>query len=64
MEAFYSARAYAPLWIDDGAESRRAKAAASYLAGVDADGLDPADYTGSVVSPTTIRRRWRRPNSS
>jgi L,D-transpeptidase YcbB len=44
VEAFYSARAYAPLWIEDGAESRRAKAAASYLAGVDADGLDPADY--------------------
>src|SRR5271163_157710 len=44
VEAFYSARAYAPLWIEDGVESRRAKAAASYLAGVDADGLDPADY--------------------
>ena len=44
VEAFYSARAYAPLWIEDGVESQRAKAAASYLAGVDADGLDPADY--------------------
>jgi murein L,D-transpeptidase YcbB/YkuD len=44
VEAFYSARAYAPLWIEDGVEGRRAKAAASYLAGVDADGLDPADY--------------------
>src|SRR5271163_5179893 len=44
VEAFYSARAYAPLWIEYGVESRRAKAAASYLAGVDADGLDPADY--------------------
>jgi L,D-transpeptidase YcbB len=44
VEAFYAARAYAPLWVEDGVESRRAKAAASYLAGVDADGLDPADY--------------------
>src|SRR5262249_5266001 len=33
-----------PLWVEDGVESRRAKSAASYLAGVDADGLDPADY--------------------
>ncbi len=44
VEAFYAARAYAPLWVEDGVQSRRAKAAASYLAGVDADGLDPADY--------------------
>jgi murein L,D-transpeptidase YcbB/YkuD len=44
VEAFYSAHAYAPLWVQDGVESRRAKAAASYLAGVDADGLDPTDY--------------------
>jgi L,D-transpeptidase YcbB len=44
VEAFYSARAYAPVWIEDGAENRRAKAAAAYLSGVDADGLDPIDY--------------------
>ena len=44
VEAFYSARAFAPVWIEDGVENRRAKAAASYLAGVDADGLDPIDY--------------------
>jgi murein L,D-transpeptidase YcbB/YkuD len=44
VEAFYAARAYAPLWVEDGVESRRAKAAAAYLAGSDADGLDPADY--------------------
>jgi L,D-transpeptidase YcbB len=44
VEAFYAARAYAPLWVEDGVQSRRAKAAASYLAGVDADGLDPSDY--------------------
>ncbi len=44
VEAFYAARNYAPIWIEDGAESARAKATASYLAGVSADGLDPSDY--------------------
>src|SRR5882724_10370927 len=44
VEAFYTSREFAPLWITDGAMSDRAKAAAAYLAGVDADGLDPADY--------------------
>ncbi|MBV9970820.1 MAG: L,D-transpeptidase family protein [Xanthobacteraceae bacterium] len=44
VEAFYQARSYAPVWIDDGTENKRAKAAAAYLGGVDADGLDPVDY--------------------
>ena len=44
VEAFYSGRDFAPLWIADGAMSDRAKAAAAYLAGVDADGLDPSEY--------------------
>jgi murein L,D-transpeptidase YcbB/YkuD len=44
VEAFYSARDYAPLWVENGAESARGKAAAAYLSGVDADGLDPGDY--------------------
>ncbi len=44
VEAFYSSRDFAPLWIADGAMSERGKAAAAYLAGVDADGLDPAEY--------------------
>ena len=44
VEAFYATRNYAPLWVDNGARSARAKAAAAYLAKVDADGLDPADY--------------------
>jgi L,D-transpeptidase YcbB len=44
VEAFYEARNYSPIWIDDGAEGARAKAAASYLAGVSADGLEPSDY--------------------
>jgi len=44
IESFYSSRDFAPLWIADGAMSDRAKTAAAYLAGVEADGLDPADY--------------------
>jgi len=44
VEAFYTARNFAPLWVENGAEADRAKAAATYLAGVAADGLDPAEY--------------------
>jgi L,D-transpeptidase YcbB len=44
VEAFYSARSYAPLWVEEGVENARAKAATVYLAGVDADGLDASDY--------------------
>jgi murein L,D-transpeptidase YcbB/YkuD len=44
VESFYASRDYAPLWVSDGAMSPRAKAAAAYLAKVDADGLDPSDY--------------------
>jgi murein L,D-transpeptidase YcbB/YkuD len=44
VEAFYASRDYTPLWIADGAMTERAKAAAAYLAGVDADGLDPSEY--------------------
>ena len=44
VEAFYASRDFAPLWIADGAITDRAKAAAAYLARVDADGLDPSEY--------------------
>jgi L,D-transpeptidase YcbB len=44
IEAFYSSRNYAPLWITDGKANARATAAIGYLRHVDADGLDPADY--------------------
>ena len=44
VEAYYQAHSYAPVWIDDGRQNKRAKAAIAYLGGVDADGLDPADY--------------------
>jgi L,D-transpeptidase YcbB len=44
LQAFYSGRSYAPIWITDGHANDRAIAAISYLAHVDADGLNPADY--------------------
>ena len=44
VETFYATRDFAPIWIADGAMSDRGKAAAAYLAGVDADGLDPSEY--------------------
>ena len=44
VEQFYASRDFAPLWIADGAISERGKAAAAYLAGVDADGLEPSEY--------------------
>jgi L,D-transpeptidase YcbB len=44
IDAFYSGRSYAPLWITGGKPNARGKAVAAYLAQVDADGLDPADY--------------------
>jgi L,D-transpeptidase YcbB len=45
VEAFYAARNYAPIWVENGAANARGKAAATYLAGVSADGLDPNDYS-------------------
>jgi len=44
VEAFYSGRSYAPLWIIDGHVNDRAISAVAYLGHVDADGLDAADY--------------------
>ena len=44
VETFYRNRGFAPLWTTDGAPSDRAKALTTFLRGVGADGLDPADY--------------------
>jgi murein L,D-transpeptidase YcbB/YkuD len=58
IDAFYSARNYAPLWITDGQVNARAKAAIAYLGHVDGDGLDPADYPvpslTSVTDPAAL----------
>jgi len=54
IEAFYSARNYAPLWVTNNAGNERAKAAIAYLAQADAVGLDPTDYrTPDFKSATT-----------
>ena len=61
LQPFYSARDYAPLWITDGKVNERAQAAMAYLAGVDADGLDPADYPvpnfASLADPAALDGR-------
>ena len=44
IDAFYSGRNYAPLWLTDGKANARAEAAIAYLGQVSADGLDPSDY--------------------
>ena len=44
VDAFYAARGYAPLFVDNGNAGERAKAIAMFLANVDVDGLEPADY--------------------
>jgi murein L,D-transpeptidase YcbB/YkuD len=44
IDAFYSGRNYAPLWITDGKANARASAAIAYLGHVVADGLYPSDY--------------------
>jgi L,D-transpeptidase YcbB len=44
IEAFYAAREFAPLWIENGAVNARATAAIARLKQADADGLDPSDY--------------------
>ena len=43
-EQFYRERGFVPLWVEKGAETARATAAIAYLRGIEADGLDPADY--------------------
>jgi murein L,D-transpeptidase YcbB/YkuD len=53
VEAFYSSRDYAPLWIADGSPSERAKQAIAHLNTADADAMDPADYPTPVIKAGT-----------
>ena len=50
LDAFYSKRNYAPVWITEGKINDRALAAIDFLGRVDADGLNPADYVVPDVS--------------
>jgi murein L,D-transpeptidase YcbB/YkuD len=58
IDAFYSGRNYAPLWITEGKANARAKAAIAYLGKVAADGLDPTDYPvpnfASLTDPVAL----------
>jgi L,D-transpeptidase YcbB len=58
IDAFYSRRNYAPLWITDGKANARAQAAIAYLGQVSADGLDPSDYPvpdfASLTDPVAL----------
>jgi murein L,D-transpeptidase YcbB/YkuD len=58
IDAFYSGRNYAPLWLTDGKTNARAQAAIAYLGGVAADGLDPTDYPvpnfASLTDPAAL----------
>src|SRR6516164_904709 len=58
IDAFYSGRNYAPLWVTDGKPNARAKAAIAYLGRVWTDGLDPADYPvpnfASLTGPVAL----------
>jgi murein L,D-transpeptidase YcbB/YkuD len=58
VDAFYSGRDYAPLWLTDGRPNARAQAAIAYLGHVDADGLEPADYPvpdfAAVTDPAAL----------
>jgi murein L,D-transpeptidase YcbB/YkuD len=49
IEAFYSGRSYAPLWIANGTANANAKAAIKRLNSADEDGLDPADYPTPAI---------------
>src|SRR5215211_6374035 len=57
VETFYVKRGFAPLWVENGDASARARAAIGYLASVDAEGLDPADY------PTPVFRSGAEPTA-
>ncbi len=68
IDAFYSGRDYAPLWLSDGKPNAKAKAAIAYLGQVDADGLDPADYQvpdlASLTDPAALAEAEMRLTTS
>jgi murein L,D-transpeptidase YcbB/YkuD len=54
VDAFYKARGYVPVWIENGAPTARMKAAIARLHAADADGLDSKDYpTPDLKNATT-----------
>jgi murein L,D-transpeptidase YcbB/YkuD len=53
IEAFYKARDYAPLWLDNGKVTDRAKAAMATLKDADSAGLDARDYPAPDFAAAT-----------
>ena len=52
---FYKARNFAPIWIASGKSAPRTEQAKTFLKGVAADGLDPADYaTPGFTDPAKL----------
>jgi L,D-transpeptidase YcbB len=49
VEAFYTKRGFAPLWVENGKASDRAVAALARLKNADTDGLDPHDYAAPDI---------------
>ncbi len=65
VETFYQSRNMAPLWLEKGVESERAKAAAARLRAADSDGLDLNDYKiPDLAAASSARTPWRRRSSS
>jgi murein L,D-transpeptidase YcbB/YkuD len=58
VEAFYSSRDYAPIWVGSAGATERARQAIEHLRHADADGMDPADYPAPSIqagaSPTAL----------
>ena len=56
LRAFYEARGFRPLWIDNGAWSDAAKAVSGRLGAANEDGLDTRAYPVSVLAPKPDER--------
>jgi len=62
VEAFYSTREFAPLWIADGAMSERCQDRRPPISQASrADGLDPADYPLRRSNPAPMPTRSPKP---
>jgi murein L,D-transpeptidase YcbB/YkuD len=54
VEAFYQKRNYAPLWVEQGKATSRAQDVQAYIKTIDADGLEPAEYSFPNFSATSL----------
>ena len=54
VEAFYQKRSYAPIWVDQGKLTSRAQDVMAYVKTIDADGLEPGDYSFPNFTATSL----------